>query len=176
MAARHTRKTLTALGAACALAACKAPSINLATSEPIKVDIAMRLDVYQHEATGPSPAATPKPAPGTTSAISPGPRRKDRSADIQTFKNSRYVGEGHDGLLVILSAPDGDAGDYLRHTVAAENADRMSEMKAYAKAQNLSLAEVQASQGELWSKRAFTGEWIEVRGSDGSYKWLQKAG
>jgi uncharacterized protein YdbL (DUF1318 family) len=154
---------------------CKVPSINLATSEPIKVDIAMRLDVYQHDADGSLPAATPKPG-AASAAIEPGRRRKDREADIQTFKNSGYVGEAHDGLLVILKAPDGDPGDYVRHAVSAENSDRMADMKTYARSQKLSLAEVQTGQGELWQKRAFKGEWIEVKDANGGYRWVQKAG
>lgn len=175
MAARHLGHSLIA---ACALglAGCKAPSINLSTNQPIKVDIAMRLDVYQHSDGGASPAATPKPEAAAGAAIEPGKRRKDREADIQVFKNSRYIGEGHDGLLVILETPEGATGDYVRHTVAAENADRMAEMKSYAKSQKLSLAEVQTGQGELWQKRSFKGEWIEIKGPDGGYKWVQKQG
>lgn len=177
MAARQTWQGIVcATTVLLAVGGCKTPSINLSTNEPIKVDIAMRLDVYQHTAEGASPAATPKPGNPATAKIEPSKRRKDREADIQTFKNSQSVGEGHDGLLVILKAPDGDAGDYLRHTVAAENADRMADMKAYAKAQNLSLAEVQTGQGELWRNRAFKGEWIEVKKSNGSYEWTQKQG
>ncbi|MEI8313269.1 MAG: hypothetical protein WCH98_21165, partial [Verrucomicrobiota bacterium] len=30
------------------LAGCSTPTVNLSTAEPIKVDIAMRLDVYDH--------------------------------------------------------------------------------------------------------------------------------
>lgn len=177
MATRHSRQgIISAAAVLLTVGGCKTPSINLSTNEPIKVDIAMRLDVYQHDAGGASPAATPKPGNAATAKIEPSGRRKDREADIQTFKNSQYVGEGHDGLLVILKAPDGDTGDYVRHTVAAENADRMSDMKAHAKAQNLSLAEVQTGQGELWRNRAFKGEWIEVKKSNGSYEWTQKQG
>ena len=35
-------------GIFCALAACKLPEVNLATSEPLKVDIKVDLNVYQH--------------------------------------------------------------------------------------------------------------------------------
>lgn len=176
MAARKARHPLVALAFVLTSGGCQMPSINLATNQPIKVDIAMRLDVYQHDEDGPSPVATPKPAPGAAAALEPGRRRKDRDADLQTFKKARFVGEGHDGLLVILKAPEGNPGDYLRHTVAAENSDRMADMKAYAKSQKLPLAEVQAGQGELWRNRSFKGEWIETKGADGSYQWVQKQG
>ena len=77
---------------------------------------------------------------------------------------------------MIVESPEGDKGDYVRHTIAAENADRMTEMKAYAKAQKVPLSEVQSGQGELWRNRAFKGEWIETKGTDGSYRWVQKQG
>ena len=175
MAARQPRKTLTAL-AGLALGGCQLPAVNLATNQPIKVDIAMRLDVYQHGATGESASPLATPAPGKPAALEPGKRRKDREADLQVFKNSRYVGEGHDGLLAVVAAPDGEKGDEVRHAVAAENGDRMTEMKAYAKSQKLSLAEVQIGQGELWRNRSFKGELIEIRQPDGSYRWEPKKG
>ena len=50
--------------AAILLAGCTGPTVNLSTPEPVKVDIAMRLDVYQHEnekkPSQPVPATTPK--------------------------------------------------------------------------------------------------------------------
>jgi len=176
MAKRHSWKSLAALAgtATCALAGCKAPSINLSTAQPIKVDIAMRLDVYQHNAEGngqASPLATPKPTGAAATT-----RKKDREADIQVFKNSGAIGEGHDGLLVILSAPDGSDGDDLRHIVAAENAARMTDMKAAAAKQKIPLTDVQGTQAELWRNRAFKGEWFEEKQSDGSYRWVQKQG
>jgi uncharacterized lipoprotein YajG len=45
------RQTLKVLAACALLAGCKAPTVNLATSDPIKVDINMRLDVYQYSTT-----------------------------------------------------------------------------------------------------------------------------
>ena len=152
-------------------AGCKAPSINLTTGEPIKVDIAMRLDVYQH-ANGESVAAKPAPARGADAAE----RRKNREADIQTFKNSRIVGEGHDGLLVVLVDTAGENGDYVRQYVAAENADRMAQMKTQAEKEKRSLVEIQKEQGALWANRSFKGEWIEVQNGDAAWAWQQKKG
>ena len=166
--------------AAAALAGCSAPSINLATNEPIKVDIAMRLDVYQHTAAGAGngakPAASPSPPPRDDAAGAPATRAKDRQADIQVFKNSRLVGEGRDGLLVILTEPAGDYGDYVRRTVAAENRDRMDQMKAAAERQKRPLPEVQKEQAALWLNRSFKGEWVETPKPGGGYQWIQKQG
>ena len=98
------------------LSSCAAPTVNLATSEPIKVDIHMRLDVYQYGQTGGTKTAPAKP----TVDQSPEARRRNRMADIQQFKNERLVGESHDGLVIIGIKPDGERGDYLRATVEAE--------------------------------------------------------
>lgn len=177
MAARQTPRAILVL-AALTLGGCKLPSVNLATNEPIKVDIDMRLDVYQH--TDGTSAAAPKPSPtpsaGNTQPRSTDPeeRRKDRAADIQTFKNSRLVGERHDGLLEVINEPAGEYGDYVRQTVARENTDRRAEMKTAADERKISVEEVQKSQGALWANRSFSGEWIEVAAPDGSWKWEQK--
>ncbi|MDD5198273.1 MAG: DUF1318 domain-containing protein [Terrimicrobiaceae bacterium] len=158
------------------LAGCKTPSINLATSEPIKVDIAMRLDVYQHapENGAPKSSAVPMSPPATSGK--PAERIKNRQADIQVFKNSRLVGEGRDGLLAILTEPAGDYGDYVRRAVGSENADRMAQMKALAEKQKRPLPDVQKEQAALWANRSFKGEWIEVRDSGGNFQWQQKQG
>jgi uncharacterized protein YdbL (DUF1318 family) len=155
------------------LEGCKAPTVNLATSEPIKVDINMRLDVYQYSTTGTQKPAQPQASP---SAGNPESRRRNRMADIQQFKNQRLVGESRDGLLVIRVKPDGEFGDYVRTTVEEENADRMELMKSLAESQKTSLPEIQAKQAELWRNRSFKGEWIETPGPDGSWKWVQKEG
>lgn len=160
----------------CALAAftlsagCSAPTVNLSTSEPIKVDISMRLDVYQHM------KETSAKSGGTTTAATPESRRRNRMADIQNFKNSRLVGEGRDGLLSIRADSPGDAGDYVRKTVAAENDDRMTLMKAVAEKEKKSLPSVQADQASLWQKRSFEGELIEVQNPSGSFEWVPKSG
>ncbi len=154
------------------LSNCAAPTVNLATSEPIKVDIHMRLDVYQYGQTGGTKTAPAKP----TVDQSPEARRRNRMADIQQFKNERLVGESHDGLVIIGIKPDGERGDYLRATVEAENADRMDLMKALADSQKTSLPEIQAKQAELWVQRSFKGELIEVLQPDRTWKLVPKEG
>ena len=154
--------------AALSLAACTAPTVQLATSEPIKVDIDVRLDVYQHNAPA-AKAASPSPTPAN-----PDSRRRSRMADIQNFKNQRLVGEGRDGLLVIRSAPEGDYGEYVRVGVEAENADRLELMKSLAETQKQSLPEIQARQAEAWRDRSFKGEWIEIPTAEGGWQWVQK--
>jgi uncharacterized protein YdbL (DUF1318 family) len=159
---------LTVALAAFSLAACTAPTVQLATSEPIKVDIDVRLDVYQHNAPTPK-AASPSPTPAN-----PDSRRRSRMADIQNFKNQRLVGEGRDGLLVIRSTPGGDYGEYVRAGVEAENADRMELMKSLAESRKQPLTEIQTRQAEAWRDRSFEGEWIEIPTAEGGWQWVQK--
>jgi hypothetical protein len=151
------------------LASCAAPTVNLATPQPIKVDIAVRLDVYQH-----AKEASKKSTPTSTTSAEPAEARRNRMADIQTFKNSRLVGEGRDALLAIRMDTPGDYGDFIRKTVDAENSDRMALMKSEAEKQKAALPQVQSKQASLAAKLAFKGEWIEIVKDDGSTEWIQK--
>lgn len=169
-------KTLTVLALTILLAGCKAPTVNLATSEPIVVDINMRLDVYQYSPTNSQKPTNPGGTASNTTAASTEAQRGNREADIQKFKNERLVGENRDGLVTIRTRPDGEYGNYIATAVQQENADRMALMKTLAEQQKVSLAEVQKRQGELWRNRSFKNEWIEVPQADGSWKWLQKEG
>jgi len=162
-------KTLiSALALAVFVSGCATPTVNLSTAEPIKVDIAMRLDVYQHskEAAKKSPAA-----PAT---IDPESSRRNRMADIQQFKNALLVGEGRDGLLVLRNETPGEYGDYVRKTLMAENDDRMALMKSTAEREKIPLPDVQRKQSELWQNRSFKNEWIEVEKPEGAWAWIQK--
>ena len=201
---RACQTLILAAVAAMVIVGCKTPTVNLATTEPIKVDIAMRLDVYQYSSTNVPKTGqvtvtkapdSAQPAAGSTtntlistnvltkSDISPAPagsaetRRSNRRADIQKFKNDRMVGEGHDGLLFIIkeNLPKDDTAHEIRNTVNAENLDRMALMKKEADEQKVSLPTIQAQQGELWRNRAFKGEWIEVE-KDGQWVKVEKEG
>lgn len=160
------------------LSGCAAPTVNLSTNEPIKVDINMRLDVYQYGQTGGiKPADT---APGTPSVkANPESGRNNRLADIQQFKINQLVGEGRDGLLAVrwdeVNKQKEDDRLYVRDTVKKENADRMEMMKTAAEQEKISLPDVQAKQAEIWRNRAFKGEWIEVPLPDGGGgQWVRK--
>lgn len=147
---------------------CSGPTVNLATPEPVKVDIAMRLDVYQHAKENEKNDSSP------TNMAEPGNDRLNRAADIQTLKNSRLIGEGANALLAIRVESPGDYGDYIRKTLEAENADRMVLMKAQAAHEKIPLPAVQKKQADLARKMAFKGEWIEIEKADGSKEWIQK--
>ncbi|MFZ4776154.1 MAG: DUF1318 domain-containing protein [Terrimicrobiaceae bacterium] len=165
-------RILCAAAAAILATGCSVPTVNLSTAEPIKVDIAMRLDVYQHS----KETAAAKTGVTAIPASEPETRRRNRMADIQNFKNSRLIGENRDGLVTVRVDTPGEEGDYVRKTVSAENEDRMALMKTAAERDKKSLPALQAEQASLWQKRSFEGELIEVSKPDGTFEWTEKSG
>jgi uncharacterized protein YdbL (DUF1318 family) len=158
--------------AALLAAGCKGPTVSLSTPEPIVVDINMRVDIYDRGGGGAGTGtAKPKPSGDVPAADA---RRRARMGDIQTFKNSRLVGENRQGLLVVRDQPAGSYGQYVAKVVAEENADRMVLMRQLAAERNMSLDDVQKQQGELWRNRSFSGEWIEVPQDNNAWRWAQK--
>lgn len=156
-------------GAAFLAAGCKAPTVNLSTPEPIVVDINMRVDIYDRGGG----SAKPKAA-GAADTSSAEARRRARQGDIQSFKNSRLVGENHTGMLVVRDQPEGAYGKFVAKTVAEENADRLVMMRQLAAERSMSLDDVQSQQGELWRNRSFSGEWIEAPQDNNTWRWVQK--
>ena len=152
-------------------AGCRGIGVNLATTQPLKVDINMKLDVYQHNDT----SIQKKIATASSDLpVDVQQRRTNRMGEIQGLKNSRVVGENHLGLLEIRNLPPGEYGAYTKQTVDAENSDRTTIMQQVSKNENLPLEKVQQQQGNLAFKLAFNGEWIEPAQPDGTYKWIQK--
>jgi len=144
------------------LTAC-APTINLATPDPIKVDVAVRLDVYQKTA--------PTKAKEEQSSLEIAANRRLRSHDIQVLKNNAIVGEDRDGYLTILKPPtDPKYLKFAQDTVAAENADRAFLYLSNAQAQNKPLEMVESDYAQLWDDRAFPGEWIQKENGT----WIRK--
>ena len=152
------------------------PTINIGTKQPlkvdpVKVDLNMRVDVYQHaDATVQKRVLATQPA-GNEDVQT---RLRNRMGEVQVLKNNRLVGESRKGLLEIRSQPPGEFGEYVQRTVEAENKDRAAMMQELAQKKNLAIEEVQRQQGELARNKAFNGEWIEVPQPDGSFAWKQK--
>jgi len=137
-----------------------AEKITLNTPEPIKVDMKVTLDVIQHEAPGAKKDAEKTADPDDIPAIT---RRKfNRQEEIQKLKNSRFVAETHQGLLVIREQPPGSYGSYVQETVDKENFDRKALMIEEARKQKRELHEIEKEHFEANAKNAFAGEWIET--------------
>ena len=102
--------------------------MNLATPEPVKIDIGVRLDVYQK-----TPLTKAK---DEQSSLSVAANRRLRSGEIQQLKNDAIIGDTRDGYLAILHPPkDPKYLAYATGIVTAENADRAYLYLANAQAQ-----------------------------------------
>ncbi len=144
------------------LAGC-VPTINLATPEPVKVDVSVRLDVYQK--------SVPTKAKEEQSSLEVAAGRRLRSGEIQGLKNAGVIGEDRDGYLAIRNPPkDPKYLSYAEGMVTAENADRAYLYLANAQSQNRALEMVETDYAKLWRDRAFPGEWVQKE--DGT--WTQK--
>ena len=145
--------------------------MNLSTPEPVKVDINVRLDVYQHADKKTDTDAVPvRLAPDTDVET----RRRARMGEIQQLKNSRIVGENRLGLLDIRNLPPGEFGDYVKRLVEEENADRSQLFEKTATTQNVPIVKIQEKNAGLARDRAFNGEWIEIPVQTGGFTWVQK--
>ena len=153
-------------------ASCQSFKVDLQSPEPIKVDVNMRLDVYQYKGDEPD-----KPNADQARYDDAQTRLRNRIAEIQTFKNNGLVGEDHRGLLFLREKPAGEWGDYVEKKVNEENDDRNLVIRHEAKASNRAMHEVQA---EFWKNRitrAYHGEWVEVPGDKpNTFKWVQSEG
>ncbi len=142
-----------------------------APKDPIKVDISMRLDIYQHVAkdidsienivSGGQVAPAAKGPQSSVnlfvtaafaqeSGLSPeveqaAMNRRDRRSELSSWQAKGVVGENRSGLVVIRGA--GDASSEA--LVAAENKDRMTIYEAVARKNGTSVEEVQ----KLYAKR-----------------------
>jgi|HubBroStandDraft_1064217.scaffolds.fasta_scaffold61765_2 uncharacterized protein YdbL (DUF1318 family) len=140
-----------------------APTVKLATPQPIKVDVAVRLDVYQKTA--------PTKAKEEQSNLQIAANRRERSGEIQQLKNDRIIGEDRDGYLTIRNPPkDPKYLAYTQGVVNAENADRSFLYLANAQTKSEPLELVEQEYAQLWRDRAFPGEWVQKE--DGT--WIHK--
>lgn len=153
---------------AMSMSGCKPFAVSVGTDQPLKVDIKMKMDVYQHDLRDSAKKTEAR------TAESPEGARRSRMGEIQALKNSRIVGENRAGLLDIRNQPAGEYGDYVLKTVEVENADRRKLMEKLAREKGLALGEVERSQAALFRQSAFPGEWFEEADGGGGFVWKQK--
>jgi len=180
-----------ALGLGCARVRVEAPK------EPIKVDVSMRLDIYQHiekdidkienMVTG---SESQPPAKGSQSflgyfvapayaeeGLSPEvdaaiASRKNRRAELVALEAQGILGENQSGLVEVkkpeLATPA------TAELVQAENQDRMIIYDAVAVKNGSSVREVQRLYAKRLQADAPAGTPIEVVGEDGASVWQVK--
>ncbi len=139
------------------------PTVNLATPDPIKVDVGVRLDVYQK--------TPPTKMKEEQSSLEIAANRRLRSGEIQQLKNNGIVGEDRDGYLAMRNPPsDPKYLKYAQGIIEAENGDRSYLYLTNAQSQNKPLEMIESEYAQLWSDRAFPGEWIQKENGT----WTQK--
>ena len=168
------------------------------SKEPIKVDISMRLDVYQHvqkdisaiedivSGSGGSTQPADKQSlldyfvsrayaqeeldPQVEQAAL---RRKVRRDEIASWQEKRVIGEDRAGLLQVR-IPEA-SNPSLEQLVEAENADRMTIYNALAKKNQTSTEAIQELYAQRLQKDAPSGTPVEVvNAASGTYEWLLK--
>jgi uncharacterized protein YdbL (DUF1318 family) len=145
-----------------ALTGCS-PTVNLATPQPVKVDVAVKLDVYQK-----TPLTKAKEEQSNLQIAA---NRRLRVGEIQNLKNNGVVGEDRDGYLDMKKQPqDTKYLAYAQGIISAENSDRAALYLTNAQTQSKPLELVERDYAQLWRDRAFPGEWVQKE--DGT--WTQK--
>ena len=168
-----------------------------APKDPIKLDISMRLDIYQHVAkdidaiedivSGNGPKKT---APGKKGSMldvfvrdayaqdSFGPEvekaaysRRDRKSELDSWEEKGVIGENKLGMVEIR----GSADSSTNALIDAENSDRMVIYKAIANKNGISVEEVQ----KIYAKKLQDGAASEtpvesLNESTGQYEWKVK--
>ena len=168
--------------------------VSLETKEPLKLDVSMRVDVYQHvvkEAEsiedqiygdnekqfnslfGFQEAYAADYSGDLNAAIE---RRKQRADKIEEYFRKGYIGEDKDAYLKIV--------DYdlpfkirtiVRDTIQDENADREIVYKSVAARNQTDISEVRKVFFQDHYKRAPARYWFEIYDEDeGAYIWKRK--
>lgn len=166
-----------------------------APKEAIKVDISMRLDIYQHLEKDINAiedivsGSKEKQKSGNNNSLldsfvsnayaqdilSPeveqaALRRKDRYSALVSFEREGVVGENRFGLVEIRIRIT-ETGAILDALVKAENEDRMIIYQAIAKKNGTSVEDVQKIYVKRLQADAPLGTPIEILTSSGSYEW-----
>lgn len=162
----------------------------VAPKEPIKMDISMRLDIYQHvqkdidaiENIVSGVAEKPK-SPGQSmlgifvsnayaqGSLSPeveeaALRRKARLTELSSWEAKGVIGENKNALVEIRNSQEADSG--VNQIVSQENIDRMIIYQSIAKKNGTSVAEVQKLYAEHLQGSAPSG--TPVQKPDGAWQ------
>jgi len=168
------------------------------SKEPIKVDISMRLDIYQHVekdidaiesiVSGSRDKNKPDDKQGfleflvssayAQEALSPeveqaALRRKDRIDELYAQEAKGVIGENKMGLVEVRDSSQADSS--VNQLIEAENNDRMIIYKSVAAKNNTSVKEVQELYVKKLRDNAPSGTPVEVLNeSTGAYEWKTK--
>jgi len=165
--------------------------VSVETKNPIKVDINMRVDVYQHvvkdvedinDQIYGSPGkdfnslfdfqeayAADLPV-GASEAIS---RRRERAGSIEAYFAKGYIGENKDALLELRGDVGEEGKAAVEKIISEENKDREILYTAIAEKNGTDISSVRKASFESDYGRASPGYWFQIPGG-GGYVWKQK--
>lgn len=142
-----------------ALLSC-APTVNLSTPDPVKIDVNMNVHVTTEEVK--------KSVNGTNAEHSPRQGLRDRMAEIQALKNNRIIGEANTGLIEIKELPTDPAyKSYVERVVEEENRDRQAVLASEAEARKMPVSVIARDYARRKREASFVGEWIQTE--DGTW-------
>lgn len=163
-----------------------------APKDPIKVDISMRLDIYQHvekdidaiedivsggKAKGGQSMLNYFVSEAYAQDLSPeveaaAIRRRDRLQDLSAWEQKGVIGENKLGLVEVRNSKSADAS--VEELIKSENADRMIIYQAVAAKNGTSVEEVQKLYAKKLQASAPAGTPIEIINDSSSYVWKVK--
>jgi uncharacterized protein YdbL (DUF1318 family) len=124
-----------------------APKVQLATPEPLKVDIEMTVNVYQREVA----SANRKISEEELQALR---RSEERAGEIWAMKNDGVIVESPTGYLETHPRSGWDTV-YVNRIVAEENRDRKIKYEAEARDTNKPIETIQALAGKRLREQAY---------------------
>ncbi|MCF7907719.1 MAG: YdbL family protein [Candidatus Omnitrophica bacterium] len=161
--------------------------VSVETKNPIKVDINMRIDVYQHVAKDAESIndqiygnkekkfnALFNFAEAYASDLSADiqaiiDRRRARAQKVESYFNQGFIGENQNALLETRKGAPADAAELI----AQENFDREAVYTYTATRNSVSISETRKVFLEDDYDRASSGWWFQVP-ENGQYIWKQK--
>ena len=178
----------------CVMAIFGCAKIKLETAKPIKVDINMRVDVYQHvvkdveavEGQIYSNNIKQMNAIFTLQSVYAAnysshielaiQRRKMRLSTIERYLAKEYIGENRDAHLEIIGVNiPKEIKEEVKSLIEEENRDREIIYKAIAEKNGVSVSETRKVFFKDHYNRAPSGYWFEVYSKrKGGYIWIKK--
>jgi hypothetical protein len=133
-----------------------APSVQLTTPEPLKVDITMTVDVNQKSIEAPKTRIIGQ---NEAKAMQ---RREQRSGEIWSMKNDGVAIEGENGYLQANPKTGWDP-QYVNQVVVDENQDRHTLYEAEARDDSRPIRVVEEEAGKLLKDQTYLGHTNQVK-------------
>ncbi len=176
------------------------PKVRFESTKPIKIDVTMRVDVYQHiaqqadmiesqiESSVPQKSSQNKPqskfvsfvaAAYAQESLSPKLQaviqsRKERYPQLRSWESQGVIGEGYTGLVVLRKKPDSKEDlEKVEKIIADENKDRTVIFADFAEENGISIEEAGIVYSERIKSGAPQGTPLEVE-ENGKRKWVIK--